>query len=66
MTNSEFSELITKISDEDPPELPPPPKGAIRFVCLSDTHQKHNEIDVPNGDVLIHGKNNEHFSVFEI
>jgi Icc-related predicted phosphoesterase len=38
----------------DPPELPKQPKGAIRFVCISDTHQKHADIDVPDGDVLIH------------
>jgi len=40
----------------DPPELPQPPKGALRFVCLSDTHRKHDQIDVPDGDILIHGE----------
>ncbi|PCJ55010.1 MAG: hypothetical protein COA79_21230 [Planctomycetota bacterium] len=25
-----------------------------KFVILSDTHFKHREIDVPNGDILIH------------
>jgi len=27
--------------------------GAVRFVCLSDTHMKHRLIDVPPGDVLL-------------
>eukprot|EP00029_Vermamoeba_vermiformis_P008233 TRINITY_DN3791_c0_g1_i1.p1 TRINITY_DN3791_c0_g1~~TRINITY_DN3791_c0_g1_i1.p1 ORF type:complete len:265 (+),score=13.94 TRINITY_DN3791_c0_g1_i1:213-1007(+) len=40
--------------DVDPPELPPQPNGAIRIVCISDTHQKHDLIDVPDGDMLIH------------
>lgn len=26
----------------------------LRFVCLSDTHGHHNEIDIPPGDVLLH------------
>ncbi|XP_075241041.1 metallophosphoesterase domain-containing protein 1-like [Convolutriloba macropyga] len=34
------------------PELKPEEK--IRFVCLSDTHSKHLDIDLPEGDVLIH------------
>jgi Icc-related predicted phosphoesterase len=30
--------------------------GALRFVCISDTHGKHRELDglVPDGDVLVH------------
>lgn len=35
-------------------ELPPKPEGATRFVCISDTHTKHREIVIPDGDVLIH------------
>jgi hypothetical protein len=27
---------------------------SLRFVCISDTHGKHDSIDVPDGDVLIH------------
>jgi len=34
--------------------LPEKPKGATRFVCLSDTHTKHKELIVPDGDVLLH------------
>lgn len=26
----------------------------MRIVCISDTHNKHNYIDVPDGDILIH------------
>lgn len=34
----------------------PPPKspGALRFVCLSDTHSWHAKHDVPEGDVFLH------------
>ena len=36
--------------------------GAIRFVCISDTHGKHNRMpNLPNGDVLIHSGD---FSMF--
>jgi hypothetical protein len=24
------------------------------IVCISDTHELHRELDVPNGDILIH------------
>ena len=27
----------------------------MRFVCLSDTHGLHDQIVVPDGDVLLHG-----------
>ena len=26
----------------------------IRIVCISDTHKKHRQLDVPDGDILIH------------
>lgn len=26
----------------------------VRFVCISDTHTKHRDIDLPDGDVLLH------------
>ena len=29
-------------------------RGWIRFVCISDTHSKHQKIELPRGDVLIH------------
>jgi len=34
--------------------IPPKPEGATRFVCLSDTHDRHSLINVPPGDVLLH------------
>jgi Icc-related predicted phosphoesterase len=30
------------------------PKDSIRFVCISDTHGKHRELKLPDGDVLLH------------
>ena len=36
--------------------IPPKPKDAIRIVCLSDTHSKQENLQVPPGDILIHGK----------
>ena len=29
-------------------------KPALRIVLLSDTHQLHREVDVPDGDIFIH------------
>ncbi len=29
-------------------------EGHIRFVCISDTHTKHNKVKLPEGDVLLH------------
>lgn len=26
----------------------------MRIVCISDTHNKHNEMNIPDGDILIH------------
>eukprot|EP00128_Syssomonas_multiformis_P010027 Colp12_sorted_trinity150504_noHs@14901 len=31
-----------------------PHNGAVRFVVISDTHSMHNELQVPDGDVLLH------------
>jgi len=35
-------------------ELPPKPPGCCRIVFISDTHGKHELVDVPAGDVLCH------------
>jgi hypothetical protein len=32
----------------------PKPEGHTRFVCISDTHNKTQTLDVPMGDVLLH------------
>lgn len=29
-------------------------KSAVTIVCISDTHELHRELEVPNGDLLIH------------
>jgi Icc-related predicted phosphoesterase len=36
------------------PTRPPLSNTTLRLVLLSDTHQLHREVDVPNGDILIH------------
>ena len=33
----------------------PKPEGHTRFVCISDTHNKTDGLQVPDGDVLLHG-----------
>ena len=30
------------------------PQGHVRFVCISDTHNRHEKVDLPDGDVLLH------------
>jgi len=30
-------------------------EGATRFVCISDTHEQHDTLEIPDGDVLLHG-----------
>lgn len=35
-------------------ELPPKALGTVRFVVVSDTHERHREVVVPPGDVLLH------------
>ena len=32
----------------------PKPEGHTRFVCVSDTHSKTENLEVPPGDVLLH------------
>ncbi|GET93344.1 hypothetical protein, conserved [Leishmania tarentolae] len=41
--------LVYKIA-----ELPPKPVPCLRLVIISDTHERHREMSVPNGDVLVH------------
>ena len=40
-------------------------KLGIRVVCISDTHGKHRNVKVPDGDVLIHGGDFTHFGKIE-
>ncbi len=30
-------------------------KYGIRVVCISDTHNQHQKLTIPDGDILIHG-----------
>lgn len=32
----------------------PKKDGHVRFVCISDTHNKHEKVDLPDGDILLH------------
>lgn len=32
----------------------PQQKGTLRFVCISDTHGRHRNVRVPDGDVFVH------------
>lgn len=47
--------------------LPPRSEVITRVVCISDTHERHNDIDVPEGDILLCAGDlltiNRHFSV---
>ena len=31
-----------------------PPTNTVRIICISDTHERHALVEIPNGDVLIH------------
>jgi len=34
--------------------IPEKPQNAIRFVCVSDTHETVQNVNIPHGDVLLH------------
>ncbi len=36
------------------PKKPAAPRRSVRIVCISDTHELHRELMVPDGDLLIH------------
>jgi len=38
----------------EPQEIPAKAPGSIRFVLISDTHEDELELEVPDGDVLLH------------
>ena len=42
------------------PPTPSPPLG-LRLVCVSDTHGRHRNVNVPPGDILIHAGDFTHF-----
>ena len=35
-------------------ELSPDSEDGVKIVCISDTHGKHQDMDIPDGDILIH------------
>jgi len=35
-------------------QAPPKPLRPVRIVCISDTHELHRELSLPDGDLLIH------------
>lgn len=39
-----------------------PSRRNVRIICISDTHELHRELDIPNGDWLIHGGDFTFFS----
>lgn len=43
------SKVVTSSLTSDPQQ-----KGTLRFVCISDTHGRHRNVQVPDGDVLVH------------
>lgn len=52
-----------KIIEEEEKAIPPPKvveipsaleKKSLKIVCISDTHNKHRNLKVPDGDVLVH------------
>jgi hypothetical protein len=52
-----------KIIEEEEKAIPPPKvveipstseKKSLKIVCISDTHGKHRNLKVPDGDVLVH------------
>lgn len=54
--NSHSVLLLTASGDRQIPRLNSPQRtpGSVRLVMLSDTHTHHSELDVPDGDILIH------------
>ena len=44
------SKFNRKVAQKEPPKLHRP----VRIVCISDTHEFHRELSLPDGDLLIH------------
>lgn len=43
-----------KIEVDDDEDYIPGNEKYVRFICISDTHTYHNNLKLPEGDVLIH------------
>jgi len=39
---------------DQPHAIPAKPPGSVRFVCISDTHESEMELEIPDGDILLH------------
>jgi hypothetical protein len=50
---ADFEKRETKIVAANDELLEHKKKSAMRFVCLSDMHERHELIDIPKGDVLL-------------
>ena len=46
-----------RVVQKEPPKL----QGRVRIVCISDTHELHRELTLPDGNLLIHAGD---FTVF--
>src|ERR1700733_5576164 len=45
---------VPEINGMEKPSRPSTERTKLRLVLLSDTHQLHREVDVPDGDIFIH------------
>lgn len=57
--NKAWSYLESRVTvepvDYDIANVPPQPANTLRLVCISDTHNKTDDMkDLPAGDVLVH------------
>eukprot|EP01117_Protostelium_nocturnum_P019209 TRINITY_DN8272_c0_g1_i1.p1 TRINITY_DN8272_c0_g1~~TRINITY_DN8272_c0_g1_i1.p1 ORF type:complete len:297 (+),score=72.14 TRINITY_DN8272_c0_g1_i1:79-969(+) len=57
--HNHLEELVLSSTKLDPPSIHSEKENSgsrkkLRFVCISDTHTRHSELDLPQGDVLIH------------
>ena len=46
---------------QDAPNKEPPRAIGVRVVCVSDTHGRHRDVSVPDGDILVHAGDFTHF-----
>ena len=44
-----FALVNVKLNDLNPAE-----ENGVKIICISDTHGKHHDMDIPDGDILIH------------
>lgn len=54
-TDSATTAVATPTAPTAPTATAPTNRLNIQIVCISDTHGAHRQVDIPNGDILIHG-----------